>query len=192
MTTQRITLPIDILGCGGSEAHAIEQALAQAPGVVYTYVNPLTEMAYVEFDPTRTTFTQLAEVIERSGYGPSQTERVSVQVTPVYQPAAHHSRRQHMRSQHSPQTSGIGSFFRSPIGMAVLVFLTIAALYLITQHTAHVLGLLPYGLLLLCPFLHLLMHGSHGSHSDHPGQPDHSGLDDHAMHQVSRSEEEQR
>jgi hypothetical protein len=76
--------------------------------------------------------------------------------------------------------------------MALLVFLTIAALYLITQHTAHVLGLLPYGLLLLCPILHLLMHGGHGSHSGHSGQPDHSGLDDYAMHQASRSEEEQR
>jgi cation transport ATPase len=90
MTAQRITLPIYNLGCGGGEAVGIEQALAQAPGVVYAYVNPLTEMAYVEFDPTRTTFIQLAAVIERSGYGPPHIARVSTQVARPQQLARHH------------------------------------------------------------------------------------------------------
>jgi hypothetical protein len=40
----------------------------------------------------------------------------------------------------------------------------IAMLYLVTEHTVHFFGLLPYGLLLLCPLLHLFMHGAHGSH----------------------------
>jgi hypothetical protein len=97
-----------------------------------------------------------------------------------------------MYNQHSSRTSGMASFFRSPVGMALLVFLSIAALYLITEHTAHVLGVLPYALVLLCPILHLLMHGSHGGHNSHSGQPNYSGLDDYAAHQTSRSEGEQR
>ena len=85
-----------------------------------------------------------------------------------------------MHTQHSPRTNGIGSFFRSPVGMALLVFLALAALYLITVHTRHVLGLLPYALVLLCPILHLLMHGSHGSRKGRSGQPDYSGRNEQA------------
>ena len=44
----------------------------------------------------------------------------------------------------------------------VLGFLAIAAFFLITEHRAHVLGALPYVLLLLCPVLHLLQHRGHG------------------------------
>ena len=46
-------------------------------------------------------------------------------------------------------------------------FLLIIAFFLITEHTAHVFGVLPYLLLLLCPLLHLFMHGGHGDHADH-------------------------
>jgi hypothetical protein len=55
-----------------------------------------------------------------------------------------------------------------------------------------VLGPLPYALVLLCPILHLLMHGSHGGHSGHSGQSDYSGLSDDTEHPASRSEGEQR
>ncbi len=54
-------------------------------------------------------------------------------------------------------------WWRSRIGLALLGFLVIASVFLITEHTAHTLGFLPYGLLLLCPLLHLFMHGGHGS-----------------------------
>jgi hypothetical protein len=47
------------------------------------------------------------------------------------------------------------------------MLLLIAAVYLITEHTAHVLDVLPYGLLLLCPLLHLFMHSGHGDHAGH-------------------------
>ncbi len=46
-----------------------------------------------------------------------------------------------------------------------LIFLVIAGFYLITEHTAHIFGALAYGLLLLCPLLHLFMHGDHAGHS---------------------------
>jgi hypothetical protein len=62
------------------------------------------------------------------------------------------------------------SWFRSRFGLALLGFLTIAAFFLWTEHRAHLLGVLPYVLLLLCPLLHLL-HGGHGGDS---GGHDHS------------------
>lgn len=39
--------------------------------------------------------------------------------------------------------------------------LAIVAFFLVTEHTAHVLGALPYLLLLACPVMHLLMHRGH-------------------------------
>lgn len=69
MTTQRITLPIYNLGCGGGGTLSIERALAKVPGVAYAYVNPLTEMAYIEFDPALANPEQLVAVIDHLGYG---------------------------------------------------------------------------------------------------------------------------
>jgi len=61
-------------------------------------------------------------------------------------------------------------WLRSTPGLVFLAFLTIAAFYLITEHTAHVFGALPYILLLLCPLLHLFMHSGHGDHVGHSSQ----------------------
>ena len=56
----------------------------------------------------------------------------------------------------------------SPSGLVLLAFLAIAAFFLLTEHRAHVLGALPYVLVLLCPVLHLLMHGWHShAHRSH-------------------------
>ena len=51
----------------------------------------------------------------------------------------------------------------------MIAFLVIAAFFLIMEHTAHVFGLLPYVLLLLCPLLHMFMHSGHGDHANHAG-----------------------
>ena len=56
------------------------------------------------------------------------------------------------------------------------VFLAIGVFFLITEHTAHFFGVLPFALLLLCPLMHLFMHGGHG------------GSDDHARDQAQRPE----
>lgn len=69
MKRERITLPIYNLGCGGGGTLAIERALTKLPGVSYAYINPLTEMAYVEFDPTLANPEELAALIEELGYG---------------------------------------------------------------------------------------------------------------------------
>lgn len=71
------------------------------------------------------------------------------------------------------QTFSIGSFLRSRTGLVLLAFLALAAFFLITEHAAHVFGLLPYALLILCPILHLFMHGRHGGHGNHAGGQNH-------------------
>jgi cation transport ATPase len=70
MSTQRITLPIYNLGCGGGGSLKIEGALTKTPGVAQAYVNPATEMAYVVYDPVLANPQHLAAVIEHMGYGP--------------------------------------------------------------------------------------------------------------------------
>jgi hypothetical protein len=43
-------------------------------------------------------------------------------------------------------------------------FLAVATFLLFTEHRAHVLGALPYLVLLLCPVMHIFMHSRHGEH----------------------------
>jgi hypothetical protein len=58
--------------------------------------------------------------------------------------------------------------------MALIGFSLIAGVLLFTEHRAHVLGVLLYVPLLLCPIMHLFMHGRHGGHGGH-GQEDREG-----------------
>ena len=56
------------------------------------------------------------------------------------------------------------AWWRTRSGVVLCGFLLIAAFYLLTQHTAHVFGVLPYLLILACPLMHLFMHHGHGGH----------------------------
>ena len=56
---------------------------------------------------------------------------------------------------------------RMPVWLGLSLFLAIAAFFLWEEHQAHVLGALPYVLLMLCPVIHLFMHRGHGSHAGH-------------------------
>ena len=89
MKHERVTLSIYNLGCGGGGALAVERALTRDPGVVQAYVNPLTEMAYVVFDPALTTKEQLTRVIDHMGYGAPRVEAVQ----------------QHMRESTTPEVN---------------------------------------------------------------------------------------
>lgn len=70
-------------------------------------------------------------------------------------------------SEESPRAP---SWFRSRSGLVLLAFLGIAAFFIIAEHTAHVLGILPYLLLLACPLLHWFHGGHRGGHGKHGTQ----------------------
>ena len=61
---------------------------------------------------------------------------------------------------------------RMQSGLRALVaatgFLLVAAFFLSTEQRAQLFGILPYVLLLACPFLHVFMHGGHGRHETPP------------------------
>ncbi|MEK7247240.1 MAG: heavy metal-associated domain-containing protein [Chloroflexota bacterium] len=63
----RLTLPIRGLDRDGRSARAVEQALERVPGVIRAYANTATEMAYVEFDPAKTTQHDLESEINSVG-----------------------------------------------------------------------------------------------------------------------------
>jgi hypothetical protein len=64
----------------------------------------------------------------------------------------------------SEQRSQGASWLKSRPGLVLLGFLAIAAFFLVTEHTAHVFGVLPFLLILACPLMHLFMHGGHSQH----------------------------
>ncbi|HMQ29976.1 MAG TPA: heavy-metal-associated domain-containing protein [Chloroflexaceae bacterium] len=70
MATQRMTVPIYNLSCAGGGALVVERTLARTPGVARVYVNPATEMAYVEYDPETTTAQAVADAVTVAGFGP--------------------------------------------------------------------------------------------------------------------------
>ena len=64
----------------------------------------------------------------------------------------------------SSEKFNIGRWLRSRAGLTLIAFLAIAAFFIVTEHTAHFFDILPYALLLVCPLLHLFMHGGHADH----------------------------
>ncbi len=73
-----------------------------------------------------------------------------------------------MSMQEQPQQS---KWYQSRMTWVLLGFIAIGGFFLVTEHTAHVLGALPFVLLLLCPLMMLFMHGGHGGHGGHDEQP---------------------
>lgn len=63
------------------------------------------------------------------------------------------------RSHHGPH--------KSRFNWMLIGFLAVGGFFLLTEHRAHLLGALPYLLLLACPLLHLFGHGGHGDHGNH-------------------------
>lgn len=69
MSTERMTLAIYGLGCGGGGALTVERALARLKGVRSAYVNTATEIAYVEYDPAAVQTADLVRTVEETGFG---------------------------------------------------------------------------------------------------------------------------
>jgi hypothetical protein len=51
----------------------------------------------------------------------------------------------------------------------VLGTMALVAVYVAIEHGDHLIALLPFAFIALCPLMHLFMHGGHGSH-DHARQ----------------------
>ena len=80
-----------------------------------------------------------------------------------------------MNMQEQPQQT---RWYQSRLTWVLLGLIAIGGFFLLTGHTAHVLGLLPYALFLLCPLMMLfMMHGGHGGHgrSNDQNQPPEEG-----------------
>ena len=63
-----------------------------------------------------------------------------------------------------------GSGWSPRFWLVLVVIAVVLGFFLFTEHRAHLFGLLPYALVLLCPLMHLFMHGGHGGHG-HGGKP---------------------
>jgi hypothetical protein len=53
--------------------------------------------------------------------------------------------------------------------LALMGLLAIGAFFLLTEHRAHLFGILPFLFLLLCPLMHYGGHGGHGGGHDQDG-----------------------
>lgn len=81
-----------------------------------------------------------------------------------------------MRAPSSRHEHDTPPFWRSRSAMGLLVMGAVAAWYLWAEHRAHLLGALPYLILIACPLMHGFMHRGHGGHRPHgadpkPGEP---------------------
>lgn len=54
------------------------------------------------------------------------------------------------------------SFWFSPQGLAAIGLIGAASYFLLIEHRQHLFQFLPVLILLLCPLMHVFMHGSHG------------------------------
>lgn len=70
-------------------------------------------------------------------------------------------------------------FLRSRTGIVLLSFLALVIGLAVYEHRAHIFGsqIGLFALLLLCPLMHLFMHGGHGSHGSHGRQRDNDGTE---------------
>ena len=74
----------------------------------------------------------------------------------------------------STERAGLGAFFRSHYALGYLVLGGLATYLYFSDHRAHILGALPFLLLLACPLMHVFMHrghGGHGGHGSHGARP---------------------
>tara|TARA_R110002072_G_scaffold64203_1_gene159150 strand:+ start:129662 stop:129928 length:267 start_codon:yes stop_codon:yes gene_type:complete len=78
------------------------------------------------------------------------------------------------------------NFWKNPV---VLVCVIAVGYWVYTYHLEHALGLLPYAILLLCPLMHIFMHGNHG-HDGHGHNHGHNGSSEECEHNSETKENE--
>lgn len=72
---QRLSLPLYNLSCSSGDALTIERILSRQLGVLDVYANPVTEIAYIDYDPALTNEAHLKLVIQRAGFSPKESEK---------------------------------------------------------------------------------------------------------------------
>ena len=55
-------------------------------------------------------------------------------------------------------------WWKTRSGLVLCGFMLVAGFYLLSEHTAHTFGALPFLLILACPLMHLFHHHGHGGH----------------------------
>ena len=75
MSLQRSTFPLPTLRCA-AESVAVEHLLRAVRGVAQVFVNPVTEMAYVEYDTDRCDEDSLRSALETAGYAVTAVQRL--------------------------------------------------------------------------------------------------------------------
>ncbi|MFD2231803.1 DUF2933 domain-containing protein [Alkalimarinus sediminis] len=59
------------------------------------------------------------------------------------------------------------SFWFTPKGVAALGLIGATSYFLLMEHRPHLFTILPFLIFLLCPLMHIFMHGGHGGHGGH-------------------------
>lgn len=74
------------------------------------------------------------------------------------------------------ETAPVPNFWRTPTGIALIVFLLIAAILLGYEHRMHIFGSNSGSVLFLAVWIamHFFMHRGHGGHGGRGGHPSHS------------------
>jgi hypothetical protein len=62
-------------------------------------------------------------------------------------------------------------WWKTRSGLVLCGFLLVGGFYLVTEHTAHLFGVLPFLLVLACPLMHLFHHHGHGGQGDGARRP---------------------
>lgn len=67
------------------------------------------------------------------------------------------------------------SFWTTWPGLCAIALLAALLFFLVTEHTTHFFGVLPYAIFLACPLMHFFMHRGHGGHGESDNRPDANG-----------------
>lgn len=74
------------------------------------------------------------------------------------------------------------SFWLTHKGFAAMGLIASVTYFLLMEHRQHVVEFLPYLILLLCPLMHVFMHGGHGhgggDHHNHESDASRRGLEE--------------
>ncbi len=153
---QRTTIPLHRLGCSAAARRRVEKELESLPGVATVYVNPLTEMAYVEYDPARTDPEQCIAAAARSGYLESRPVPDASAMPPMGDDAGRR------RGWRAPALTLLVPCLLAVVGVAAVVGLSGSSA-----------GALPLIVVVACLLFHLVGHGGgHGSHGRSAGPAD--------------------